>query len=141
MGSARAELGWLIVRVTFGASLALLHGYSKVFLGGASGLVATVGNLGFPAPLFFAWCAALAEFVGGLLVAAGLATRYAAAVTAFSMSVAVYSHVRRDDPARQMETAILFLAAMVAAALIGGGRYSLDQWIRLRLPIERRGSG
>jgi putative oxidoreductase len=139
MGTARAELGWLIVRVTFGVSLAFFHGYSKVFLGGASGLVATLGNMGLPAPLFFAWCAALAEFAGGLLVAAGLATRYAALAVAFTMSVALYHH--RDDPVRQWELALLYLAPMVAAALIGGGRYSLDSWIRLRWPIERRGQG
>lgn len=137
MGTARGEVGWLVVRVTAGACLAFFHGYQKVFLGGASGLVATIGNMGFPAPLFFAWCAALAEFAGALLVAAGLATRYAAAAAAFTMAVALYS--QRNDPIHRMELAILYLAPMVAAALIGGGRYSLDSWIRLRLPIERRG--
>ena len=136
MGSVRAEVGWLIVRVTSGLAIAYFHGYAKVFLGGASGLVATVGNMGFPYPLFFAWCAALAEFAGGLMVAAGLATRYAAAAVALTMVVALYHH--RNDSFRQMELAIVYLAPMVAAALIGGGRYSLDQGIRLRLPIERR---
>jgi putative oxidoreductase len=139
MGTVRGEVGWLIVRVTSGVCLAFFHGYAKVFLGGASGLVATVGNMGFPAPLVFAWCAALAEFAGALLVAAGLATRYAAGVVAFTMAVALYS--QRNDPIHRMELAILYLAPMVAAALVGGGRYSLDSWIRLRWPIERRGQG
>jgi len=58
---------------------------------------------------------------------------------AFNMAVALYS--QRNDPIRHMELAILYLAPMVAAALIGGGRWSLDQWIRLRLPIERRSHG
>lgn len=137
MGTARAEVGWLIVRVTFGLAMAYFHGYAKVFLGGAGGLVATLGNMGLPAPLFFAWCAALAEFAGGLMVAAGLATRYAAIAVGATMAVALYHH--RDDPIRQMELAALYLAPMVAAVLIGGGRYSLDSWLRLRLPIERRG--
>jgi putative oxidoreductase len=137
MGTGRAEVGWLIVRVTSGLALAYFHGYGKVFLGGASGLVATLGNMGFPSPLFFAWCAALAEFAGGLMVALGLATRYAGAAAAITMAVALYHH--REDPIRQMELATLYLAPMLAAVLIGGGRYSLDQWIRLRLPIERRG--
>jgi uncharacterized membrane protein YphA (DoxX/SURF4 family) len=53
--------------------------------------------------------------------------------------VALYS--QRNDPIHHMELAILYLAPMLAAALIGGGRYSLDQWIRLRWPIERRGHG
>src|SRR6185369_8347477 len=104
MGTARGEVGWLIVRVTAGVGLAFFHGYQKVFLGGASGLV----------------------------------TRYAAAAVAFTMAVALYS--QRNDPIHRMELAVLYLAPMVAAALIGGGRYSLDAWIRLRLPIERRGS-
>ncbi|HEY8207221.1 MAG TPA: DoxX family protein [Myxococcaceae bacterium] len=137
MGTARGEVGWLIVRVTSGVALAFFHGYSKVFLGGASGLVATLGNMGFPAPNVFAWCAALAEFAGALMVAAGLATRYAAAAVAFTMAVALYS--QRNDPIHHMELAIVYLAPMLAAALIGGGRWSLDQWIRLRWPIERRG--
>jgi putative oxidoreductase len=137
MGTARAEVGWLIVRVTSGLCLAFFHGYGKVFLGGASGLVATIGNMGFPVPLFFAWCAALAELAGALLVAAGLATRYAAGAVCFTMAVALYHH--RNDPFQRMELATLYLAPMLAAALTGGGRYSLDQWIRLRLPIERRG--
>ena len=77
MGTARGEVGWLIVRVTAGTCLAFFHGYQKVFLGGASGLVATIGNMGFPAPLFFAWCAALAEFAGALLVAAGTFAAFA----------------------------------------------------------------
>ncbi|HVE83706.1 MAG TPA: DoxX family protein [Myxococcales bacterium] len=137
MGTTRAEVGWLVVRVTFGLALAYFHGYAKVFLGGASGLVATVGNLGFPAPLFFAWCASLAEFAGALLVAMGLATRYAAAAVTVTLAVALYS--QRNDAIHHMELAVLYLAPMAAAVLIGGGRYSLDQWIRLRWPIERRG--
>jgi putative oxidoreductase len=40
--------------------------------------------MGFPLPLFFAWCAALSEFGAALFVAAGLLTRLAAAALAFT---------------------------------------------------------
>jgi len=50
-----------------------------------------VANLGFPAPALFAWAAALAEFLGGLLVFLGLGTRVAAAFAAFTMVVAGFA--------------------------------------------------
>jgi len=55
-----------------------------------------VGSIGFPRPLFFAGCAMLSECVGGQLLAIGLVARYAAALIAISMSVAVYFHLRTD---------------------------------------------
>lgn len=136
MIQGRAALAWLLIRVTAGASLAFFHGYAKVFLGGAGGMVATLGNMGFPAPLVFAWAAALAEFAGGILVALGLATRYAALACAFTMAVALYRHL--GDPVGRMELALLYFVLMVAAFLVGGGPYSLDQWIRVRFPLERK---
>ncbi len=128
--SNRDELAWAIVRVAFGASLAAFHGFGKVFGGKMPGFVQTVASLGFPAPQLFAWCAALAELGGGLLVAVGLLTRPSAAVAGFTMVVALYRH--RADPIAKWELALLYLAVMIAFALRGGGRYALDAWIRGR---------
>ena len=129
MGTRGAALGWTVVRVVFGLILALGHGLPKV-TGGMEGFAKGVAALGFPFPVFFAWCAALSELVGGLLLALGLFTRPAAAFAAFTMVVALYRH--RVDPFARMELAVLYLAVMIAAFLIGGGPYSLDARVRHR---------
>jgi putative oxidoreductase len=133
MESARQQLGWAVVRVAFGLGLAVFHGGVKAFgEGKLVGFTKTVGDLGFPAPTFFAWSATLAELVGGLLLALGLATRPAAAMAGVTMLVALYRHL--PDPFSKMELALLYLAVMVAAMLIGGGRYSIDAVLKPRLP-------
>ncbi|WP_257455461.1 DoxX family protein [Archangium lipolyticum] len=129
MGSRGAVVGWTAVRVVFGLTLALLHGLPKV-TGGVDQFARGVAALGFPYPTFFAWCAALAELVGGLLVAVGLFTRPAAAFATFTMVVALYRH--RADPFARMELALLYFAVMFAALLIGAGPLSLDSKVRHR---------
>ena len=129
MSTRGAALGWTLVRVVFGLMLALGHGLSKV-TGNMDRFTEGVAALGFPFPVFFAWCAALSELVGGLLVAVGLFTRPAAALAAFTMVVALYRH--RVDPFARMELALLFFTVMFAALLIGGGPYSLDARVRKR---------
>src|SRR5690606_4006629 len=73
------DVGLAVLRVGTGLMLAFGHGQNKVWgedrLGPPAGFVEGVGELGFPAPLLFAWMAALAEFVGGILIAIGLLTR------------------------------------------------------------------
>lgn len=133
----RADLGWAVIRVVAGSSLAAFHGYKKVFLGGVNGLAGSVANLGIPFPLFNAWVASLAEFVGGILLAFGLATRGAGLFIAGTMAVAMYSH--RNDPLQKMELAAIFCAIAVAAMLMGSGRYGLDSKIKLRMPIGSKG--
>lgn len=126
-----SELGWGLVRVVFGGSLAFFHGYAKVFGGKVAGLAGTVADLGLPFPHFFAWAASLSEFAGGLLVAVGLATRPAAAFCATTMLVALYRH--RADPIDRMELALLYFSVMLLAVLHGGGRFALDRFISTRV--------
>jgi putative oxidoreductase len=121
--TGRSAVGWTLVRVVFGLTLALGHGLGKV-TGDMSGFAQGVEKLGFPAPLFFAWCAALAEFLGGLAVALGLLTRPAALFAGFTMLVALFRH--RGDPFGKAELSLLYLTVMVAVLLIGAGPFSLD---------------
>lgn len=123
----------LLLRVGAGLMLALLHGWSKVQ--GAYGMVVdgeawrhvdTVTKIGLPAPKLLAVCSALAEFVGGILLAAGLLTPLAAAAVAINMGVAVGLHLSGD---MRLELAAMYLLVAVYLLVRGGGRFSVDQGI------------
>jgi putative oxidoreductase len=142
------DLGLLILRLA-GGGLALAHGWGKVVslsAGQGERLVAGVAELGFPAPGLFAWAAALAEFVGGLLVMIGLGTRVAAAFAAFTMVVAGFgrhkAHLQLFAKLGLMqagpdalkawgnpELALVYLAIFLGVALLGPGRFALDAMI------------
>lgn len=128
-GSRGSTMGWTLVRVVFGLSLALAHGLPKV-MGDMGRFAQGVAELGFPYPLYFAWAAALAELVGGLFVAVGFLTRPAAFFAAFTLAVALYRH--RLEGFARMEMAVLYLAVFIAAVFIGGGAQSLDARMRRR---------
>jgi len=139
------DLALLILRLA-GLGLALAHGWSKVLMlasGGGDRFVQAVAGMGFPMPGVFAWAAALAEFVGGLAVALGLATRTAAGLAAFTMAVAAFGRHHAHDRLLALlglgqatpeqikewgdpELALVYLALLLAVAFLGGGRFSLD---------------
>jgi putative oxidoreductase len=129
MQGRQAVLGWTMVRVVFGVLLSVAHGLPKV-MDGVERHTNTVASLGFPFPAFFAWLSALAELVGGLLIAMGLFTRPAALIAVSNMAVALYRH--QADPFARMELALLFLAVFVAMGVAGAGPWSLDAKVRHR---------
>lgn len=122
-----SDLGNLLFRLFVGLSMALAHGLGKIppseqFISGVEGL-------GFPLPVVFAWSAGLAEFVGGLLIASGLFTRWSALFLGFTMAVAAFGR-HASDPFNVKEMALLYLFACVLIAFQGAGKYSLDRIIR-----------
>lgn len=133
--SVAADVGSSILRIAIGLMMAFGHGLGKV--PPAEGFVKLVAGLGFPVPEVFAWAAGLSEFLGGLLIAAGLFTRPAALLLAGTMTVAAFlqhgSHpfFSRTGPSKEM--AVLYLLAAIAFALAGSGRWSLDAVLRRRL--------
>ena len=125
-----AALGLLWLSILMGAGIAY-HGYGKIFGGeyfGANveGFAGGVAKMGFPMPLFFAWCAALAEFAGGIFVALGLFTRAAALFVFFNMSVAAFV-AHSNDPMKVKELALAYWTMSGALVLMGGGCLSLDK--------------
>lgn len=122
-GSRTADLGLLLLRVFAGLALALAHGMGKMPPSG--GFVTRVGELGFPAPVVFAWLAGLAEFGGGLLLALGFFTRASALFIAGNfLLITVVAHA--GDSFGDREKPALFLAIALLYLLAGPGRYSLD---------------
>lgn len=122
-GSAR-DIGLLALRIGVGASL-VMHGYGKLF-GNAPGMEMFTGmirGMGFPAAGFFAYVAALVEFVGGIAILLGLWTSVAAVLGGIVMLVAfVFAH---KFSLKQGELPFVNLAGLVALACLGAGRYSL----------------
>ncbi len=130
------DVGLLLVRLAAGLMLVGFHGWEKlmaaigyVFQGHEWRFVNGVASLGFPIPGFFAVCAALAESVGALLLAAGLFTRYVAAIVAFNFVVATYRHLSTD---MRFELAGLYLAVALLFVFASPGRFSLDGLLRGR---------
>jgi putative oxidoreductase len=131
------DVSLLVLRLGFGLSLAWLHGRGKLqsaaayFLSGREwAFIPMVASLGFPFAPLFATAAALAESIGGVLLAAGVATRLAGGAVAFTMVIAVVSHLRAGQAP---ELATLYLIPAVALAIAGPGRYSLEH-----LAVHRR---
>lgn len=127
--------GIVLLRVVFGLALAA-HGSQKLFgWFGGHGLRGTAGffgQLGFRAPLAMAALAGLAELGGGLLFALGLATPLAAFAIAVVMLNAIRAvHWKKGfwNANGGYEMNLFVLAAAVAVAVTGAGRFSLDSWI------------
>lgn len=122
-GSPIADAGLLVLRLFAGLAMAFAHGLSKVQ--DPSQVISGAGHLGFPAPTFFGWMAALSEFGGGILLALGLATRPAAFLVASTMFTAAFL-AHGNDPFAKKEMALLYLAISACFLLTGAGRFSLD---------------
>ena len=127
--------GIFLLRVVLGSIMAA-HGAQKLFGwfggGGPRGTAGGFAQLRFRAPLWMALAAGLAEFGGGLLIAAGLLTPLAALAIAVVMLNAIATvHWRNGffNSAGGYEFNLLVLAVAVAIAATGPARFSLDNLI------------
>ena len=133
------DLGLLASRAVLGGYLAA-HGAQKLFgTFGGHGIEPTAAafhRLGLRPGRVTATAAGLAELGGGLLTVAGLASPVGPAAIAGTMAVASATH-RAGGPFaanRGYELPATNLAAALALAATGPGRYSLDGLTGLRLP-------
>src|SRR6266481_4502543 len=114
----------LLLRAVLGA-IFVAHGFQKIS-SGMHEFTRTVGHLGFPMPVAFAWAAALSEFLGGICVLVGLFTRWAALAIAIVMAVAITKVHLHEGLIRGYEYPLTLLAVAISIVLMGAGPASLD---------------
>jgi putative oxidoreductase len=130
----------LILRLAVGLTVAA-HGAQKLFGWfhgpGIDGFTGALTRMGIRPARPFAVLAALAEFGGGLMVAAGLLTPLSAMAVVAAMLVAIFAvHVPKGffNQAGGYEFPNLILWCCVAIAIAGPGPASLDHALGLALP-------
>jgi putative oxidoreductase len=117
-------LAFLALRLTLGAVM-IGHGWLKVHdnLHGFAGYVASMGM-----PAWLGYVAAFTEFIGGILVVAGLFTRYVAFAILIDMSVAIikvhWKHGLMGNGGYEFPLAMWTIA--FALIFLGAGPISLD---------------
>ena len=128
-----SSLAALILRVGLGLAL-IPHGAQKLFgWFGGSGLEGPgqwMGSIGLQPGMLMAALAGSAEFFGGLALVLGLLTRPAAALTAFTMLVAIFSVHSGNGffmSNNGYEYGFVLLVASLSLLVSGGGRLSLDR--------------
>jgi putative oxidoreductase len=132
-------LGLLIIRLAVGLTLAA-HGAQKLFgIFGGHGLTGTAGfleSIGFRPGKPLALLAGVAELCGGLALALGLFTPFAAAVVIATMIVAVLSvHFEKGFFSQNggYELALVLALSALGVAFAGPGPVSLDAALGLSL--------
>lgn len=120
------DIGLLALRIFAGVTMAGA-GLDKIPVG--SWFAGQVESIGFPLPRLFAFLAAFAEFGGGWLLVLGLFTRPAAFFMAFTMGVASWT-IHAEVAFWGLHIARIYFWVFVALTLTGGGRYSLDKYLR-----------
>lgn len=131
---SRDDIGLLVFRLGVAGLMLGFHGWTRfhkaigfVFYHQPWTFVNFVGSLGFPFPAGFAVLSAVAESVGVLMIAAGLYTRWAAAVVTINMTVALLNEFSKGDP---IELPGLYWLGALTILLLGPGRLSVDDWRR-----------
>lgn len=139
MQTRTLDYGLLVIRLAL-AVVMIAHGGQKLFTYGYAGVTSGMGQMGLPAPQIAAALIIAVEFFGGLLMLAGLFTRYVGAAFAFAMLVAsVQVHLAAGFflPAGYEFTMTLGAIAL-GLALTGAGRLSADALLAGRRAHARR---
>jgi putative oxidoreductase len=121
-------LALFLVRLALGAIM-VAHGYHKVF-GGLHHHAQFVASLGLPA--WSAYLSSFTEFLGGLLVLAGLFTRVAAFAIFVDLAVAIWKVHLHNGLSGNGGYEFPLAVAMLALTLVffGAGPIAMDHILR-----------
>lgn len=121
---------WLLIyRITLSVFM-MTHGLPKL-----NRLLS--GNMeGFPDPFGIGSTLSLVlavfgEVIAPVMVLLGLSSRLASIPVIVTMATAAFL-IHADDPFRQQELALLFMAGFMTILIMGGGKYSLDNLLGRR---------
>ncbi len=124
-----------LVRVVVGIMF-VMHDWGK-FNAGVDRIATGFGNnYGLPMPYLFAYTAMGLELVGGICLIIGLFTRFFAAALAIEIGIALLvAHLPKGYSvgAGGYEYVLLIGVVLLAIAMRGGGRYSVDAMLRKEL--------
>ena len=128
---ALGPLSYTLIRVALGLIL-IPHGFPKLFLADAVPTSRNFVNFGWAYPLAWAYFIGVVEFVGGLYLVLGLWTRAAALAVSIQMAVIAFAVLWPNWAwgRRGMEYAVFMGVVALAIFLRGGGRYSLDHYLK-----------
>lgn len=117
------DWGLLALRLTTGVVF-IVHGWGKLTDSpGIEAFSGMVAKIGFPMPGLFAWLVALVEFVGGILLVAGVFLPYATILLAIVMLVALFTVKKFQLPAADPDLALL--GSLIALFTLGPGKYAI----------------
>lgn len=130
------EFAPLVLRIVVGL-IFMLHGWQKIT--GIEGTTGFFGSLGIPVAPLMAWYVAVVETLGGLALILGAFTRLLAILNGINMVVVILlvkmsGMLEKGLPLSLAgeggaELELLLLSACIALAILGGGKWSLDQRI------------
>lgn len=125
--SSTQAYGLTVLRIVIGIVF-LMHGYQKFFQMRIHGVTGMFSHLGIPLPAIAAVVVTLVEFVGGILLITGIATRLPAALLSADMVVAILLvHLKKGFFNPGYEFPLTLLAACICLLLSGGGALSVKR--------------
>jgi putative oxidoreductase len=124
-------IGLTIIRIGIGI-LFIGHGFLKLIRGKPEWQWTgeQMANLGITfAPIFWGICAMLSEFVGGICLTLGLATRLATPFMSFVMLVAIVHHIKKGDSYGYISFPLSQMIIFIGLCIAGSGPFSLDYYL------------
>jgi putative oxidoreductase len=153
MRSSLAPYAPLVARGMLGVGF-LYHGLPKWSPGGHQGLGGLLRDIGIPLPGVMSWVVSVVEVGGALAMLAGAVVGLAGVLLLIEMLVAMFAvhfangfnfiHITGMGQAGPLfgmpgyEVNLLYIALILVVLLGGPGRWSVDEWRRVRPAADPR---
>lgn len=124
------SIALLILRVVIGGMM-LTHGLSKLTMLFGNDPIQFLDPLGIGLTASLA-LAVFAEEICSIFLIFGVATRFSAITLSITMFIATFIVHANDDFAIK-EMALLYLLIYVVLAIVGAGKYSIDNWLSKKI--------